>query len=160
MDAIAAIKGSMEIGEMVGLAYLNDLTDADLMHRPHPECHHINWQIGHLICSENQMVNSIAPDIMPALPEGFAEKYSKDAAASNDVSDFASKDELVSTYQEQRAGAIKALEACSEQDLDAPTGISYAPTKGSMFIMLGSHWLMHCGQWVIVRRETEKPIAI
>ncbi len=29
----------------------------------------------------------------------------------------------------------------------------YAPTIASLFSMIGSHWMMHAGQWVIVRRE-------
>ena len=28
-----------------------------------------------------------------------------------------------------------------------------------MFSLFGSHWLMHCGQWAVVRRELgRKPI--
>ncbi len=159
MDAIGAIKGSLETSEMVCMAYLGDLSDAELMQRPHAGCNHLNWQVGHLIASEHEMMSQIAGDAVPALPDGFAEKYTKEAAASDDASQFASKDELMSAYKTMRAATMQLLEQSDPADLDAETGVDYAPTKGAMFSMQGDHWLMHCGQWVIVRRQAEKPIV-
>ena len=97
---------------------------------------------------------------MPALPSGFAEKYTKETASIDDPSAFASKDELMSTYKAQRAGTLAVLAKTSEQEMEAKTGVDYAPTVGAMFVLQGSHWLMHCGQWVIVRRSLGKPIVI
>jgi hypothetical protein len=160
MNAIGAIRGSLEMADMVGMAYLGDLSDAEFMQRPHPQCNHINWQVGHLISSEHSMLEAIAPGAMPALPAGFAEKYTKDTATSDDPSQFASKDELMQAYKAQRAATLAVLEATPESDLDAETGIHYAPTKGALLGMQGAHWLMHCGQWVIVRRNNGKPVVI
>lgn len=160
MDAATAIKISLDTAEMIGMAYLQDLSDAELMKRPHPSCNHLNWQVGHLIVAENQMISGIAADKMPALPEGFAAKYSKETANSDDASDFASKDELFDAYKTQRAATVQVLESLSAEDLDKPTGVDYAPTVGSMLAMQANHWLMHCGQWVVVRRETGKPVVI
>ena len=36
----------------------------------------------------------------------------------------------------------------------------HAPTLGALYLMQGGHWLMHCGQWVIVRRQLGKPVVI
>lgn len=160
MDAIDAIKGSLNMAEMVGMSYLKDLDDAQLMQRPHPQCNHLNWQIGHLICSEHQMINAIAPGTMPALPAGFAEKYTKEAASSDDPSQFATKDQLMQVYQAQRDATMAQLAKSTPADLDSPTGVEYAPSKGAMFRMQGEHWMMHCGQWVIVRRNNGKPVVI
>ena len=47
----------------------------------------------------------------------------------------------------------------SDDDLDKESPESmkqYAPTTGHVFELLGSHWMMHCGQWVIVRRQLGK----
>ncbi|MFN3192227.1 MAG: DinB family protein [Aureliella sp.] len=159
MDAIASIKGSIELAEMVGMSYLNDLSDEDLMKRPHADCNHINWQVGHLIASENSMMSSLS-DSIPALPEGFADKYTKETASSDSAADFATKDELMAAYKSQRAATMEFLSSCSAEDLDKPTGVEFAPTCGSMLAMQGAHWLMHCGQWVIIRRESGKPIVI
>lgn len=148
------------MAEMVGMAYVGDLSDAELMDRPHADCNHLNWQIGHLICSEHALVSGMSPGAMPALPEGFAAKYAKEAAKSDDPSHFATKDELLRTYREQRDATLAVLAACSAEDLDAPSGVDYAPTRGALLQMQGAHWLMHCGQWVIVRRQHGKPVVI
>jgi hypothetical protein len=158
MDSRTAIKLGIDMGDMVAMGYLNDLSDEELMRRPYPACNHINWQIGHLVASENQMGNQAIPGSMPELPSGFAEKYTKDTAKSDDPSQFVRKDELMRLYQQQRAATLSALAKLSESDFDKPTGVDYAPTVGAMFSMHGSHWLMHVGQWVVVRRQLGKPI--
>ena len=159
MNARQAIKLAIDMGDMVSLPYVEDLNDADLMRRPCPGCNHINWQIGHLIVSENQMVDQAVPGSMPALPAGFAEKYSKDTAPSDDASKFVKKDDLLAIHKKQRAAALAALEKITDDKLDSSTGLDYAPTFGSLFSLLGSHWLMHAGQWVVVRRQLgRKPL--
>ncbi len=160
MNGSEAIKAGIDMGDMITMSYIQDLTDEQMMQRPHPECNHLKWQIGHLIASENMMINGVAPGSMPALPEGFGERYSKETATSDDASAFDSKDELLRLYQEQRAGTLAALANCSDEDLNAPAPESmqsYAPTVGAAFSMQGSHWLMHAGQWAVVRRQLGKP---
>ncbi len=160
MDAASAIKGSLEMAEMIGMTYLGDLNDQELLQRPHPDCNHINWQVGHLIQSEHDMLEKLAPGSMPELPTGFAEKYTRETAASQDASQFASKDELMQAYQQQRAATLALLAKTPAAELDEPTGVDYAPTKGAMLRMQGEHWMMHCGQWVVVRRNCGKPVVI
>lgn len=157
MNGRDAIKLTLDMGDMVGLAYVQDLTDAELMLRPHADCNHINWQLGHIISSENHMLNQLAPGSMPPLPAGFAEKYTKETAKSNDGTKFASKETLLATHKQQRAATLAALAKLSDADLDKSTGIEYAPTVGALVALQGSHWLMHAGQWVIVRRGLGKP---
>ena len=62
----------------------------------------------------------------------------------------------MSEYQEQHAAALAALATLSDDELDreSPEAMrGYAPTVGAVFTLLGSHWLMHAGQWIPVRRE-------
>lgn len=160
MNTREAIQLTIDMGDVVAMMYLGDLTDADLMTRPHPGCNHINWQVGHLILSEHQLINKVAPDAMPALPAGFAEKYSKETTSSNDASAFATKDELLQAYRQQRAATLAELNKLNDEDFSKTTGVDYAPTVGAMFALQGSHWLMHAGQWVIVRRAVGRPVLI
>lgn len=159
MQTSEAIKLGLDTAQMVTMAYLGDLSDADLLKRPHPQCNHINWQVGHLIESEHQMAAAVNPS-QPALPAGFAEKYSRDNAMHDDPSKFCTKDELMAVYHAQRSGVLAALAKASDADWPKETGISYAPTVASLYTMIGGHWLMHCGQWVIVRRQLNKPVVI
>lgn len=160
MEAQRAIKGNMDMGKMVCMDYLKDLSDSEMMHRPHPEINHIKWQVGHLIASEHSMINGVAPGSMPALPDGFADKYTKETASSNDAAVFDSKEDLLKVFDEQREATLASLEGMSADDLDKPAPESmqaYAPTVGDAFNLQGSHWLMHCGQWAVIRRQLGRP---
>ena len=159
MNAKDTLKLGIDMGRFISLGYIEDLTDQEMLHRPAKGANHINWQLGHLIQSENEMGNIAILGSMPALPAGFAEKYSKDTAASDDASQFLKKAELVKVFEEQRAATLKALENVTEADLDKPTGVEYAPTVGAMFSMHGTHWVMHAGQWAVIRRQLgRKPL--
>jgi len=156
VDSKAAIKLAIDTAHMICTSYLGDLTDEEMMHRPAPGCNHINWQVGHLIASEHSMISQCLPDAMPALPEGFADKYSKETASSDDASTFSQKEELMKVYEQQRGATLAALANLPDADLDkeGPESIrAYAPTFGAAFLMQDSHWMMHAGQWVVVRRQ-------
>jgi len=157
MNAKEAIKIAIDAGRMISLGYVEDLSDQELLHRPAKGANHINWQLGHLIASENMMGNMAVPGSMPPLPAGFAEKYTAETAARDDAGAFLHKAELLKVYEEQRAATLKALDKQSEADLDKPTGVEYAPTLGAMFSMHGTHWVMHAGQWAVVRRQLGRP---
>ena len=153
MNVREAIKISIDTGKMISAGYLSDLTDAEMMKRPCPGCNHITWQVGHLIASEHSMIEKVAPGSMPELPAGFAEKYTKETSHSDNPSDFHTKSELMAAFEATNAGTIAALAKMSDADFDKPTGVEYAPTGASMFAMQGCHWLMHAGQWAVVRRQ-------
>lgn len=157
MNARQAIRLGLDMADFVSMAYLNDLKDTDLLIRPCAGANHMAWQVGHLIVSENQMIEMVCPGSMPALPDGFAARYTKDTAASDDPRAFDGKTDLMAAHQAQRAGTLAALEALTDADLDRSSGVDYAPTVGGIFSMQGSHWLMHAGQWVIVRRQQGLP---
>lgn len=157
MNAADAIKLGIETSSMICLSYLKDLSDEDWLRRPCAGCNHINWQVGHLIVSEHNLIEKAVPGSMPALPAGMAEKYTKETAASDDPKSFATKAELMQAYEQQRAGTRAALAKQSDADLDKPSGMEYAPTNAALFGLQASHWLMHSGQWVVVRRQLGRP---
>ena len=156
MNPNEAIKSSIDIADMISKSYLEDLTDEEMMHRPADQCNHIKWQLGHLIGSDFQMVNGCCEGVLPALPDGFVDKYTKETASSDAADAFHSKAELMDLFQQQRSAVFAALEKLTPEDLDQPTPEamqSYAPTVGSAFAMLGIHWTMHSGQWAVIRRQ-------
>ena len=160
MDAHDVLKSTIGMGRMIATSYLDDLTDEEMMHRPDPKCNHINWQLGHLIASEHQMINGVCPGAMPALPDGFAEKYTKETAGSDDANAFEDKESLMKTYEEQRAATLAALDGISNDDLgnESPEQMrAYAPTVAAVFELQGSHYLMHAGQWAVIRRQLGRP---
>jgi len=160
MDTRAALKAGIDMGNMITQSYLGDLSDSDLLVRVIPGINHIAWQLGHLIASENMMINEVCPGALPALPPGFAEKHSSETSKSDNAADFLKKDEYLKIAAEQRQGTLNALAKLSDAELGKPSPEKwqgYAPTVGDLFSMQGSHWVMHAGQWAVLRRKLGKP---
>jgi hypothetical protein len=157
MNAKQVIKKAIDSSSGICMAYVGDLDDTDLLRRPAPGCNHINWQLGHLIAAEHMMIDKVAPGSIPPLPSGFAEKYTKETASKDEAGAFSSKVDLLRVHQEQRAATLAALEKLSDSDLDKPSGIEWCPTVGETFAGQGTHWLMHAGQWAVVRRQLGRP---
>lgn len=155
MNVRQLVSTSLESADLISLGYIRDLSDDDLMRRPHPACNHLNWQFGHLVRAEHEMMGKVAP--MPPLPPGFAERYDKATQASDRRGNFCNKDELLRAQSEQRRGTLEILNRLGDADLDRETGVDYAPTVGAILALIPAHWLMHAGQWVIVRRELGRP---
>lgn len=156
MNAQQAIENSIATAKMIATSYLEDLTEEEMMHRPHAGCNHIKWQLGHLLGSDNQMINGCCPGSVPSLPEGFTDKYTKETAASDDPAQFHTKAEYLALNESQNKAILDALHKLSAEDLDKPAPESmqsYAPTVAAAFLMIGSHWLMHAGQWAVIRRQ-------
>jgi len=161
MQTKDAIRGSMDISTMVYKGYLGDLEDNELLTRPGEGCNHLAWQVGHLIASEVNLLESICPGKGAVLPDGFAEAHSNETAASDDPSKFLSKTQYLELMDQVRAATLKALEEIPEQELDTPAPENFrgfCPTVGHMFLLIGTHPMMHAGQCVPVRRKLGKPV--
>jgi len=162
MNAKDVIKNTLSMGDMILTTYLGDFTDEELLMRAVPGMNHAAWQLGHLISSERRMMTDAGFD-MPALPDGFDESYSAEAAKSNDAAKFLKKDAYLELLQQQRAATMERLDALPEADLDKPAPEAmraYAATIGALFNMLGVHVLMHAPQFVALRRKLDKPVTI
>ncbi len=162
MNSKDVIRRSIENNDKIAAAYLGDLTDEELLVRPVPGSNHIAWQLGHLIAAENMLIGTIAPGSMPKLPDGFAEKHSKETAAIDDPKAFCTKDEYLKLMKEQRAATLAALDKFPEADLEKPGPEkfrSFFPQNIDLFLLAGSHPLMHSGQWAVTRRKVgRKPL--
>lgn len=159
MSISAQIKNELNLPTFTVQAYLQDLSDEDLMRRPAENANHIAWQLGHLIAAEHNLNNMVCPDSMPALPEGFAEQHNKEAASNDDKSHFCTKTEYVKLMEQQRAGTLSLLDRMSDEELEAaaPEDIQqFGATVGAVIAGQSAHWMMHAGQWVIVRRQLGK----
>lgn len=164
MNAIQAIQASAATSDMVLKNYLSDLDDADLLKRPHADCNHLAWQLGHLIASECNLVELIKPGSAVELPEGFADRHSKETAGDNDPANFGTKEEYLALYDKVRSNTSETVASLSEADLDAPNPKEewrdFMPTVGSVGVLIASHPMMHAGQFVPVRRESGKPVLM
>jgi hypothetical protein len=163
MNAKDAIRSSANVSMMVLKSYISDLDDADLFKRPAKGCNHIAYQLGHLISSEVQLLEMVAPGKSAGLPEGFAEAHSKERAGDDAPAHFHDKATYSELFDKVRAATLAALDAYPESDLDkeGPESMrSFCPTMGDMFTLIATHPLMHAGQFVILRRQLGKPVLM
>ncbi len=160
MDAKDLIRQTIATTDYVCNAYLNDLTDEDLLHRPVAGANHINWQLGHLIAAENMLGEMVKAGSMPSLPDGFAETYAKETATVDDAGQFESKANLMTAKEVQRAGLMSLLDQLPVDELANPSPESmrgFFPNSAALILAADSHWMMHAGQWAMVRRSLGKP---
>ena len=148
---------SLEFNARYFVMSLGDLSDGELMQRPVPGANHANWQLGHLIVGEAEFMRKTGA-AMPALPEGFAAKYTKETAASDDAQTFATKGELVKLFEQVRAATVAFARGLSDADLDKTTGVEMAPTVAEMLGFMNGHICMHWGQIQVLRRKLGKPV--
>ena len=162
MTAKDSIRNQVNTASMIVDSYLKDLSDADILLRPVPGMNHIAWQLGHLIAAERNFAEMVRPGSSPPLPEGFAEAHDRDQTTVDDPDRFLP----LSRYQElgkaQRDATMAVLDDLPDAELDRDdlSFPEYMPTVGAILGMVGVHPLMHCGQFVAVRRALNKPIAM
>jgi hypothetical protein len=158
MNAKDAVRQIVEMSHTIVRSYVEDLSEADLLVRSVPGSNHIAWQMGHMITGTQKMIGwlGLPP---PELPAGFAERHGKETAGSDDPAAFDRKADYLALAERVKAATLAAVDTTAEADLDRPGPEpmrEYAPTVGSVLMILGTHWLMHAGQFVPIRRKLGK----
>ncbi len=160
MDAVEVLSQSLTTADGISGAYLQDLTDGELLVRPLPDANHIAWQLGHLIATEHSMLERAFPGCMPGLPDDFSERHAGETAREDAAEAFLSKQAYLDLFQQQRAATRALLEGLTAADLDAaaPEELrGLCKTVADVFAMQAAHWLMHAGQWAVIRRKLGRP---
>ncbi len=159
MDTKQLIVANLSQADFTVNAYLEDLTDAELLVRPVPGANHISWQWGHLIASEAYLVGQVCPGFTSPLPAEFPGKFTKETSKLDDAGAFLKKADYQRLGREMRAATLAALEKLPPTDLDKPAAKvpPLAKTVGDVFLLVAGHWLMHAGQWAVIRRKLGRP---
>jgi hypothetical protein len=163
MNGIEVLRQTIATTNMVVDAYLADLADDDLLLAPAAGCNPLGWQIGHLIASEHSMLSDVKPGAAAPLPEEFVQNHSQENASSFGSQHALSKAEYMQLRATVAAATASALDEMTDSDLDAPAPErlrQWFPTVGAVMVLIATHWLMHAGQWVPLRRQLGKPVVI
>ena len=140
---------------------LADFSDADFYARPVHNANNVAWQLGHLIASEAGMVNGCAGRSVIDLPAGFAERYTKSTAASDDPAALGSKAELLGLCASVRAKTAAWVKTLTAEQLAKPAPEQmrkFFPTVGHVVHLFSAHTAMHLGQIQVLRRKLGKPV--
>jgi hypothetical protein len=162
MDFKDAVRSSLNIADFMANGYLADITADELLMRPVPDANHIAWQLGHLITAERHLVETSVPGSMPELPAGFAERYGRGKPVTDNPADFLPKDEYLRLAKDIRAATLKTLDRLTPADFDQPIEGRVPPfvkKVGDAFVAVGNHWVLHTGQWVVLRRKLHREVV-
>ena len=162
MNTKDALKELLTSTQSMMEMFLADLSDADLLVRPVPAANHIAWQLGHVINSERKLATTQSPGAAyPELPAGFAEQHAKTTAAVDPPKGFGTKKEYLDLFKKVREATLTTLGKLSDADLDKKVSgpmAAYVATLGAIFVMFGTHVMMHAGQFTVLRRKLGKPV--
>jgi hypothetical protein len=156
MDFKDAIRSSLNVADFMVNGYLADITAEELLIRPVPDANHVAWQLGHLITAERHLVEAAAPGSMPELPAGFAERHGRGKPVTDNPADYLSKEEYLQLAKNIRAATLKTLDKLTPADFDKSIEGRVPPwvkKAGDAFVTIGGHWVLHAGQWVVLRRK-------
>lgn len=147
---------SLELVKMT----LSDFADSEMFTRPAEGANHTAWQLGHLIASESRMIAG-AKNQNPEMPAGFAEKFTKETATSNDANVFPKKAELLDAFAKARSATIAWTRLLKPEQFSLPSPERIrmiAPTLEHLPFLIVEHTAMHVGQIQGIRRKLGKPI--
>jgi uncharacterized damage-inducible protein DinB len=162
VNAKEVIRSSFGRAQMVTAMLIGDLSDAEIMQRPVANANHIAWQLGHLIASVHYFGESIKAGSMPALPDGFDARHSKETAHSDDPAAFLSKDAYAGLLDQQRAALLRLVEQTDDATLAADSSgdlKEIAPRLIDVVALAAEHEMMHSGQISVLRRKLGKPVT-
>lgn len=154
------VSGLRRNGELLKLT-LADFSEADMLVRPVPAANHAAWMVGHLAAAEAAMVNACAPGAIPALPDGFGERFTGKTTSVDDPARLAGKEELLATFDRVRSATIAWASTLVAADLTKPGPErvrAIAPTVGALLNLLTTHVALHTGQIQVIRRKLGKPV--
>ncbi|MCG8408609.1 MAG: DinB family protein [Phycisphaerales bacterium] len=161
MITYEAVESNLKMARNVTLPLLSDLSDEDLMARPVPDANHIAWQLGHLVTSEYWIISQAADQVEMAFPADWQEKYSKEAAKSDDQTHFETKERYLEALNAQRQATLDVLKTLPSEQLTEPGPEPLrmiVQTVGELFLFQAHHELMHAGQFTCIRRKLGKPV--
>ena len=148
-----AIK-SAKLARRLTLAYVQDLTPADLAWRPAPGANPIQWLFWH-VAEVTEMVLWAFEAKPPTWR--FGRSALKERGPNGT---FPAPGELLRYAEEVHARFLAYLQAMPEEALDEPFGEGVWKGRGAGLIALPPrHETYHCGQIAYVRRLMGKPVA-
>lgn len=138
--------------------YLEDLKPEEYTHRPAPKANCAAWLVGHLILTERQALKRMGVTDLPALPDGFEQRFARDDTAPF-ACDFGDPAALLPLFDQHRQRLIDAVKSAPPQQLAEPVEKPHPLFKntGEVAHFMAIHTTMHAGQVTIIRRSLGRP---
>jgi hypothetical protein len=158
MNAADVIAQSLSSSQMMLMRHINDLTPAEYLHRVTPRGNCTAWLLGHLILTERRPLTFLGVPDLPALPEGFEQRFARNEMAPF-AAEFGDVTILGPLFEKHRGMLIEAVKHATPEQLDKPLEKVHPMfwNQGTMINFMGLHVVMHTGQISMIRRSLGKP---
>jgi hypothetical protein len=153
-----ALSLGIEIASMQFMRMTEDLKGTDWLHRPCDQANCAAWTAGHLVLVSRNMMKRCGVTDLPALPEGFEQRFARDATAPK-ASDFGDTSILRPLFKEHHERFATAARSLTPEKLDTSQGTDhpYFRTIGAMLAFAPVHIGEHVGQLSTIRRSLGRP---
>lgn len=143
-------------------ANIEGLTHADSLAQPEPGGNCLNWIVGHLCHSQNNLLAMLGQK--PFGSEEMSERYKRGSAPITSTDDAQPFEEMVKLFNESQAAVTEGLNAMTSEKLAAKAPFSPTDnpdeTVGSLLAGIMFHQAYTIGQTGLSRRLVGKTGAI
>jgi uncharacterized damage-inducible protein DinB len=139
--------------------YLDDLKPQEFEHQPCPGGNSAAWIVGHLIRTDRRSLGWLGATDLPAVPDGFEERFTPSRASATQQKGYGDSRELVALFDAHRDRLIEAVLAADESKLREPPAMQSPlfTDRGEALLFMALHTAMHLGQVSTIRRSLGYP---
>jgi hypothetical protein len=154
-----AIAYSLRTSKALFHRYLDDLKPQEFEHQPCPGGNSAAWVAGHLIRTDRRSLSWLGATDLPAVPDGFEERFIPTRAAAAEQKGYGDPKELMVLFDAHRDRLIDAVLAADESKFaePAPMQSPLFTDRGEALLFMALHTAMHLGQVSIIRRSLGYP---
>jgi hypothetical protein len=149
-----AIAKSIGHAARVILMFTEDVKGADWNHRACAGANCAAWILGHLVLSARRMMQYAGHADLPALPEGFEQRFARDDAAPKS-SDYGDCSQLRDLFKQHHDLFVAVARRQTPETLAKDLGMNHPvfDTVGGMLSFAPVHIATHAGQISTIRRS-------
>ncbi|CAN5702526.1 hypothetical protein BH09PLA1_BH09PLA1_27080 [soil metagenome] len=151
---------SLTTAKMMARRFTEDFQPGEYLHRPAAKANCAAWLLGHLTLTNRRTASLFHADL-PALPDGFEQRFARDETAPG-ASEFGDCGSLLPLLEQSFDALIAVVRTASPEQLDTavarPTPMY--KTLGTLANFMALHALVHIGQITTIRRSLGRPPLI
>jgi hypothetical protein len=154
-----AIAYALRTSKIMVHRFVDDLKPNEFEHQPMPGTNCAAWVIGHLIRTDRRTLRMLGVTDLPAVDEGFEDRFGATRTAAAAQSGFGDPMELVRLFDTHRDRLIAAVLATDPAKFREETELKHPlfADKGEAAAFMGLHTAMHMGQITLIRRSLGYP---
>lgn len=158
-SAKEVILQQLRSGQFFFEKFTADLSDSDYFKPPAEGANHAAWLLGHVACSEDDLVAQITGGAK-RIPEAMYELFKGGSACVGEPSKHPTRKQIDELFRNSRATTIETLKLYDERQWEEPSpqgwDKSMFPTMGAMWALQGTHQFWHIGQLAVCRQAMKK----